>query len=793
MPDAYRISAPGRENGLELGLRVPEGDTVSIGNISYARSETTFTVLNLAVNTTPFTIDGVTYGAGRGITFDLQVSTAISSRTAHIDFSYTTAGGIQRTDRLHLLIYDAVAVEASSEIAGASVLGQTGLADNLLAVVGTSAVDTNLGDLGGETIPPNSDIVEALVALESKADLVDAAVEDISEHQTLLGRPDGSTHMGSYTQRDAAFPTLAPNLNMYQTFQSLVTSFERLGGIDATKYGCDPTGSADSAPGLVAAVQAANVFATNNGTLMRPETTGSSISRRGVPKVILPPGNYKWDSPCGLSYADCNVILIEAWGAVLYQGPNFPTGRWMIEAGLPGSMGGSPNYTTYGAPFRVNIEGLTLRDYDRGMQLGVAANNINLGRMALRECVFIGKDGGASRALRVFNRSADFVSSDCQWDNNRECAEFQSIDRIYIDRPRVQIRDYQAAAARALFEGMFTLRRGHMYLDKGTFNPPQTMPESVAAKPVGWLMAQDYPAWVTGTAYAFADMVFADAGAGTKLWVCKTPHTAAASFASDVANWAEVDQTGSGPLSVWGDVMVRKTLFGGEGGGLVPCIWDLAAHDANPGYPRGVSIRDSTCNTNTQCGYELMEYNAGLFVNSSPIVLVSKIPNKIEVRDIKGGLTYMVAADFLKDSTPPTLWVPTQTKPFQAIAENIEGTTFHNYSPSGGLLYKYSPTWMPQLLAVPTLQVNDVSPYWPANAKVAKTANTSATTISLFYGLNERQEFTLYINDANTTIADGTYIKLNGSGSFTPGANGGAIRFVVFNGAAWEVGRSDHA
>ena len=456
-------------------------------------------------------------------------------------------------------------------------------------------------------------------------------------------------------------------------------------------------------------------------------------------------------------------------------------------------MGGSPNYTTYGAPFRLNIEGLTLRDYDRGMQLGVAANNINLGRMALRECVFIGKDGGASRALRVFNRSADFISSDCQWDNNRECAEFQSIDRIYIDRPRVQIRDYQAAAARALFEGMFTLRRGHMYLDKATFNPPLTMPESVAAKPVGWLMAQDFPAWVTGTAYALADMVYADAGAGTKLWVCKTPHTAAASFATDVASWAEIDQTGAGPLSAWADIMVRKSLFGGEGGGLVPCIWDLAAHDASPGYPRGVSIRDSTCNTNTQCGYEVMEYNAGLFVNSSPIVLVNKIPNRIEVRDVKGGTTYMVAADFLKDSTPPTLWVPTQTKPFQAIAENIEGTLFHNYSPSGGLLYKYSPTWMPQVLAIPTLQVNDVSPYWPANAKVAKTANTSATTISLFYGLNEGQEFTLYINDANTTIADGTYIKLNGSGSFTPGANGGAIRFVVFNGAAWEVGRADHA
>ena len=738
------IPARGTVPSIVVGLPMETGDALVIGNITITTSDASLTVDNEAVNVSPVTINGTTYAAGQAVEFDLISANdaPLADSSEYVRFVYTAPSGYEGRVDLQVAVVAATQADYTS----------------------TPAVSAD-----GSTFYLGTRIWELLGVAENAADL------------------------GVLTQRDADYPTVPDNSSYAEAIQKLVTAVE-VHGIDASKYGCDPTGVADSAPGLELAVAAANAWATSAGTLMRPETTGSSISRRPIPKVVLPPGKYNWDSVAELKYTDANTIDIEAWGAVIFQGDNFPTGRWLIEAGIPGSMGGSPNYTTYGAPFNVNIDGLTIRDYDRGLQLGVASNNINLGRITLRECTFIGKDDGTSLPLRVFNRSADFIATDCQWDNNRNCGEFQSIDRIYIERPRVQIREYQDAADRAALEAQFVVRRGHMYVEGGTFNPPQTMPEDVDTKPVGWLMGQEFPDWVTGTAYAFADIVYADNGSGEKLWVCKAPHEAPASFADDDDTyWAEIDQTGSGPLSVWCDITAEDCLFGGEGGGLVPGIWDIDAHDDDPGYPRGITIRNCTCNTNTQCGYESIEYAASTFVNTSPIVLVSKIPNRIEVRNIKGGLTYMVAADFLKGSTPPTLWVPTQTKPFQAIAENIEGTLFHNYSPSGGLLYKYSPTWMPQTLAVPLLQVNDVSPFWPANAKVAKTANTSATTISLFYGLNEGQEFTLYINDANTTIADGTYIKLNGSGNWTPGANGGAIRFVVLDGVAWEVGRADHA
>lgn len=591
---------------------------------------------------------------------------------------------------------------------------------------------------------------------------------------------------GSWTVRDESYPLVAAGLSEKEVLQSLITTNEGY-AIDARAYGADPTGVADSAPAIELAVAAANTYAV----YLTPDATGSSIFRRIPPRVWLPPGDYEFNTPAQLDSVSAKAVRIVSDKAVIHQGGGFPTGRWLIEIGTPGSSGGSPDYTTYAAPFWVDIEGLVFRDYDRCMQLGVASNNINLGRMHVRDCVFIGKDAGTSLAVRAFNRSADFVVLDCQWDNVRSAIEVQSVDRVYIERPRVQNRVYQDAADRQDFESLFTLRRGHIYGDGCTLNPPQGMPEDVDAKPVGWFMAQDYAAWAGTTDYAYGDMAYGDAGAGTKLYVCKTAHTSG-TFSSDAGTyWAEVNETGDGPLSVWCNINISNSLFGGEGGGLVPCVWDIAAQDANPTYPRGVTIRDCTANTNTQCGYESLQYATGQYLNSSPIVLLNQIPNKLHIDNIKGGQTYLVAADYLKDSTPPTPWVATQTKPLEVYVNGVECSTFHNYSPSGGQLWKYSPNWVPLDLAIPTLTVNDISPFWPANCKVAQTANTSATTISLFYGVVSGQEFTLHITDEYTTIADGTYIKLAGSGNWTPGAGGGSITFYSVDGAVYEKSRSD--
>lgn len=575
MPDAYRISAPGRENGLELGLRVPEGDTVSIGNISYARSETTFTVLNLAVNTTPFTIDGVTYGAGRGITFDLQVSTAISSRTAHIDFSYTTASGIQRTDRLHLLIYDAVAVEASSEIAGASVLGQTGLADNLLAVVGTSAVDTNLGDLGGATIAPNSSIRNALIAIESKADLVDGIDAALADLLADVARHNAKEQIDP---RDFGVVT-----------GTSVTEQQALDNADA--------------------ILAAALAAWDKHYYLPTPGLGGSLNRR-----IMPPLNF-----AGLHIQIAKPLQI-AWqaGTLTWLGHGATISRYGAEGGFeadyPGRWGIEigEDYNLNTCPMFIYWTGFTFTGFARCLQLGFAPNNINMGFWYFDQCHFVGPSTGHPKTfgVRAFNRSASLTFNKCMWNEFTRGLEVQSVDQFIMRDCRIQIGNdmWSSDITRPDGEAQIVVRHARVTCDNMICNPPlrvastklygelkdwsanevlvkgayrdisgtayrtknayickatigaedvsgsspdwETIPDEAAGfanidmQRYYWIKVQDFPAWQANTEYVKGDIVLQpyDTG-GDPLYWSRLAYTASsgASWLADRNNWQPID------------------------------------------------------------------------------------------------------------------------------------------------------------------------------------------------------------------------------------------------------------
>lgn len=601
-------------------------------------------------------------------------------------------------------------------------------------------------------------------------------------------------------------------------------------------YGADNTGATDCTAAIQAAVDAA--YAATD--YFAVENYGTSINRRYAPKVFFPHGTYLLDDAAAGIVLNAVGQNIEWEGdrATIICGENFDELNWAVSM--------STHTQVMTSTMFVRMKGMNFIDFRRTLRLGNANNNINLGEMIVEDCHFAGRDQGDSIGIQIYNRSESCIINRCQFDNLNVFVDTLSCDRVYITDCRGQIRAYMPSSERSQYHGYFVVRRGAMYITRFTGNPlttsgwtddrsyavgdlwradvtdddpnlglqlwrckqSHTPTEGVTVfdstyastywdsvesydRPLAWCKAEDYEAWATGTQYAVGDVRYGDVGSGTDLLVCIESHTASASQTTDAARWAAVDDTDEGSLSVWCEINVRDSLFGGEGGGHPVCIWNIDAADANPTYPRGFSIADSIVNTDAKYGAETIQYQSGLYTQVAPILVLVKIPNKIYVDNVKAGQTYLVAADYLRGITPPTPWVATQTKPLEVHARGVECSTFHNYSPSGGQLWKYSPNWVPADLAVPTLTVNDISPFWPANCKVAQTANTSATTISLFYGVVSGQEVTLHITDANTTIADGTYIKLAGSGSWTPGVGGGSITFYAVDGAVYEKSRTD--
>lgn len=469
---------------------------------------------------------------------------------------------------------------------GTAETGVTTDVANLQTLTGRPDGSTHLGTFTGTTIADSSSVVTALQAIETAHE---GAVADITNLQTLTGRPDGSTHLSTFTSKYGASALVSADQTVKASTQQVIDRLEEMGGLNVLKFGGANDGSADTSAALVAAHEAAYTFSGNylvnptasavvtgltrsgttatvtvaagglanvtngdyvtisgaspagwNGTYIVTVTSsttatftvdgslgawdssspttlreqhGSSIFRKMPPFVFFPPGEYRFDAAAVLDSPSAQTINIIGYGAVLFQGISFPTGRHLIEAGKPTTSTVAGGVTS-NQPFFVTIKGLTFRDFDHALHLGYASANVNVGRMQVIDCDFIGKPGGASTAIRAFNRSASLQLVRCQFDCLRTALEVQSVDRVYVDDARMQIKEYMPAANRNTLEGRFVLRRGAMYVNKATLNPSLEIPEDPIVKPMGWFLAQEWPEWQTGVTYKRGDMVYYDGGEG---------------------------------------------------------------------------------------------------------------------------------------------------------------------------------------------------------------------------------------------------------------------------------------
>lgn len=89
---------------------------------------------------------------------------------------------------------------------------------------------------------------------------------------------------------------------------------------------------------------------------------------------------------------------------------------------------------------------------------------------------------------------------------------------------------------------------------------------------------------------------------------------------------------------------------------------------------------------------------------------------------------------------------------------------------------------------VTTFEDADTTPT-VSSARMCRTANTGATTITTFDNGVDGQEIVIQFNDANTTIANGATIKLQGGQNFT-GAQYDEIRLSLLSTVWIEGGRS---
>lgn len=89
---------------------------------------------------------------------------------------------------------------------------------------------------------------------------------------------------------------------------------------------------------------------------------------------------------------------------------------------------------------------------------------------------------------------------------------------------------------------------------------------------------------------------------------------------------------------------------------------------------------------------------------------------------------------------------------------------------------------------VTTFEDADTTPT-VASARMCRTANTGATSITTFDGGEDGQEIVIQFNDSNTTIVNGATIKLQGGQNFTA-AQYDEIRFSLLSTVWIEGGRS---
>lgn len=296
---------------MQVGLRVPTGDTVVIGNVTITKSSSLFNVVNATVNTVAFTLDGVTYGPGQGLKFDLQVPNALTNgsqgEVCYFDVAYTTQAGTPtvRKDRFYVMIRDSVPGPIASPTAGPS-LGQSSVIDNMLSTLGVLSTATDLDTFTGAIIPNDSTVKSALQAIETSFEATKAIVDASND---IVVRADATGATDAWTEIQAAIDSSA------------------------------------------------------SGQQMVDVTTGSSIYIPLRRRIVLPKGIYAISQP--LVVAAHNVHLFGP-GAVIKPHTTFYTNAphgWALECG---------EQTSNVAIIESKIEGLSFVDFKRGLRLGQA-------------------------------------------------------------------------------------------------------------------------------------------------------------------------------------------------------------------------------------------------------------------------------------------------------------------------------------------------------------------------------------------------------------------------------------
>ena len=321
--------------------------------------------------------------------------------------------------------------------------------------------------------------------------------------------------------------------------------------------------------------------------------------------------------------------------------------------------------------------------------------------------------------------------------------------------------------------------------------------------PMGWFKIEDFEPWISGKDYYRGDLVDWTGAPFSGLYVAITGHTSGPVFIS--GNWTPYfTYAGSkiridvkeGPLSVWSQATITKTLLGGEGGGIFPVIWNSQPDSISTGpvqYQKSIVVEDCIIG-NDLSGYTIE--------GPASVLLMAKRPNFIKIKNNKYGYTRLIAADYWSKGNisgdysvnANTLYVP-----FDAQVEGNYGTPFAVITSLSNVDWTYSANWIPDDLALPKLYPNLAGGACliPSVGENFRLMN-NGVQITRFTNVTPGRKFTLIVNDTSS-IADGNYIR--GAGALASGVGGGSISYVcglhpdnsgTYKTIAYEVARSDH-
>lgn len=793
--DPIYLTPGGAKTALLVGLSLTGDDTVaSMDDVTITASSADLVVTNAAITGGSATINGRAYAAGQVIGYDLAYAGPTlpgGAIAGYVDFTWSSVGGNGGSDR--------VLVEVTPFVFG------------------------DYNSTPASYYGPSYDAV--------------------------LGTASGAENLGSFTNRNATYPTIAANESVKGALQDLLTTHEQDWIFNVLDYGANNNATGDGTRDSYAAIQAA---LTDIRAAIRSQVsgTGSSINRQYVPVLYFPPGGkYEISAPIDLYQYSINI---RGYNAQLMATSTFNTNHpdgWAFRSGDYSS--GYVHMNT--GNVYVDIAGLSFHGFKRCLRLGLPGNNINQGAMVIRDCHFMGVSSSVycDVAIRIANRSTVATITNCHWDKCDVCVDVQSADRVRVQDSRCQAVNFPPYATRDLRHGYFRVYRGQLHCDRLLCNPENTSlisqmdtwanstayeigdyvrattptvnkqqiykciedHESIAdpgvfatdlsaskweltdQKPVGWTLASDVPRFTASKYYVRGDIIREPytSGANEVLWARKTAGTSGATFdATEQQQWYVWAASLHGPgswvggksyqegdivralveggtyptgyrfwrsnstrvatgtwdnaerenwtivtnsdgnnyagddASVWRCIYINQSFFGGEGGGIIPVIWDTSHDDeddyaAYVGYATDCQIKQSTIGNNVLHASKNEGIANGLF---APAVLLVQAPNRLIVDDNLFSLTFGVAAQWSADSTY-TPWAIGVDAPRYVRAQG-------NIGSSARLLSGYTENYVPPDLLTET--VTAASPALKVDGVTRLDSSGNAITATLGNG-----------------------------------------------------------